>query len=257
MGYHTRMRLSLALAALCVCLVPSCKLFKHRDSMPYYLQEASPTDPPGAQAARAAERAKRVKDGLYKPGATLAVQGGRVYVFRRNPDIDGDSAGRMVSAESATVVVCEGLYYYVQLSEKSSGYVRETDLVNPQRLVAKGAAIPEPNLNPNMEGTAFPPQSGVLFPEESAVQGEPIHLDPNQKLMTNNTGRTVVVVNKSSERSQEFEARKKALLEGKDANTGAPAVPSAPAADDVPDLPDSSVETTPDKPEDSAPALPL
>ena len=253
------MKPSLAIACLFVCLftLPGCNSTGKIVATPPYLQADLPSDPPGLRAARAAERAKRVKEGNYKPGEQLEVHGGKVYVFRRNPDIDGDAAGRMVSAESATVVVCEGLYYYVQLSDKSSGYVRETDLVNPQRLVAKGAAIPEPNLNPNMEGTAFPPQSGVLFPEESAVQGEPIHLDPNQKLMTNNTGRTVVVVNKSSERSQEFEARKKALLEGKDANTGAPAAPSAPAADDVPDLPDSSVETTPDKPEDSAPALPL
>lgn len=125
------MKLSLAILALCVFLLPSCKHKALLVSTPTYLQADSPSDPPGLRAARAAERAKRVKDGAYKPGEELEVQGGRVFVFRRNPDIDKETSGAMVSAQKAKIVVCEGMYYYAELSDGSKGYVRETDLVNP------------------------------------------------------------------------------------------------------------------------------
>lgn len=233
------MKLSLAAIALCVCLLPSCKHGDTIVSTPTYLQADSPSDPPGLRAARAAERAKRVKDGAYKPGEELEVQGGKVFVFRRNPDIDNETSGGMVSAEKAKIVVCEGMYYYAELSDGSKGYVRETDLVNPLHLVQRGL-FPDPN----MEGMVTD-ANGVLFPEESAAQGQPIELDANQKLMTNSSGRTVMVVNKTSEKSDEFAARKRALMgEPKQPQDDIPqpagdaSAPPTPAADDIPDLPD-------------------
>ena len=237
------MKLSLAILALCVFLLPSCKHKAFLVSTPTYLQADSPSDPPGLRAARAAERAKRVKDGAYKPGEELEVQGGRVFVFRRNPDIDKETSGAMVSAQKAKIVVCEGMYYYAELSDGSKGYVRETDLVNPQRLMQRGL-LPDPN----MEGLPPTDAGGVLFPEESVVQGQPIELDANQKLMTNSAGRTVMVVNKTSEKTDEFEARKKAMMGGGEPKplddvpkpeAEAPSPTSTlPAADDIPDLPE-------------------
>ena len=240
------MKPCIAIASLCLCLfaVPCCKSTGKIVATPAYLQADSPADPPGMRAARAAERAKRVKDGAYKPGEQLDVQGGRVFVFRRNPDIDKETSGGMVSAEKATIVVCEGMYYYVELDDGSKGYIRETDLVNPLRLVQKGLM---PELGP--DGMPLP-GGGVLFPEETAVQGQPIELDANQKLMTNSAGRTVMVVNKTSEKTDEFEARKKAMMGGGEPKplddvpkpeAEAPSPTSTlPAADDIPDLPEST-----------------
>ena len=241
------MKPRLAIACLFVCLftLPGCNSTGKIVATPPYLQADLPSDPPGLRAARAAERAKRVKDGNYKPGEQLEVHGGKVYVFRRNPDIDKETDGGMVSAEKATIVVCEGMYYFVELDDGSKGYVRETDLVNPQRLMQKGLL---PELGP--DGMPLP-GGGMLFPEESSVQGQPIELDQNQKLMTNTTGRTVVVVNKTTEKTDAFEARKKAMMgEGdqpaKDAalpepkpEREAPAAP-LPSVDDIPDLPESN-----------------
>ena len=237
------MKLSLAALALCVFMLLSCKHGSTIVSTPTYLQADLPSDPPGLRAARAAERAKRVKEGAYKPGDELEVQGGKVFVFRRNPDIDQETSGGMVSAEKAKVVVCEGMYYYAELSDGSKGYVRETDLVNPQRLMQRGL-LPDPN----MEGLPPTDANGVLFPEESVVQGQPIELDANQKLMTNSAGRTVMVVNKTSEKTDEFEARKKAMMGGGEPKplddvpkpeAEAPSPTSTlPSADEIPDLPE-------------------
>lgn len=240
------MKLSLAALALCVFMLPSCKHGSTIVSTPTYLQADLPSDPPGLRASRAAERAKRVKEGAYKPGDELEVQGGKVFVFRRNPDIDQETSGGMVSAEKAKVVVCEGMYYYAELSDGSKGYIRETDLVNPQHFAQRGL-LPDPN----MEGM-ITNAGGMLFPEESPVQGQPIELDVNQKLMTNAAGRTVMVVSKTSEKGDEFEARKKAMMgepakgdqpQGGD-NIPQPAPDQAPppipqsAGDYIPDLPD-------------------
>lgn len=243
------MKPCIAIASLCLCLfaVPCCKSTGKIVATPAYLQADSPADPPGMRAARAAERAKRVKDGAYKPGEQLDVQGGKVYVFRRNPDIDKETSGGMVSAEKATIVVCEGMYYYVELDDGSKGYIRETDLVNPLRLVQKGLM---PELGP--DGMPLP-GGGVLFPEETAVQGQPIELDQNQKLMTNSAGRTVVVSTKTTEKGDAFEARKRAMMgegadqpQGKDAALPEPkpeqdaGQPPLPSPDDIPDLPESN-----------------
>lgn len=102
--------------------------------------------------------------------------------------------------------------------------------------------------DPNMEGLPPTDAGGVLFPEESVVQGQPIELDANQKLMTNSAGRTVMVVNKTSEKTDEFEARKKAMMGGGEPKplddvpkpeAEAPSPTSTlPAADDIPDLPE-------------------
>ena len=223
------MKLCLAVLALCVFMLPSCKHGSTIVSTPTYLQADSPEDPPGLRASRAAERAKRVKEGAYKPGEELEVQGGKVFVFRRNPDIDQETGGGMVSAEKAKVVVCEGMYYYVELSDGSRGYIRETDLVNPQHLTQR-SLLPEPNT----EGLATN-AGGMLFPVESPVQGQPIELDANQKLMTNSAGRTVMVVSKTSEKGDEFEARKKAMM-------------AEPAQDDKPQGGDNIPQTAPDQP---------
>lgn len=245
------MKPCIVIASLCLCLftLPSCKSTGKIVATPTYLQADSPSDPPGMRAARAAERAKRVKDGTYKPGEQLDVQGGKVFVFRRNPDIDKETSGGMVSADKAKIVVCEGMYYYVELDDGSKGYIRETDLVNPQHLVQKGL-LPEVGA----DGMPMPIGAGTLFPEESAVQGQPIELDQNQKLMTNSAGRTVVVATKTSEKGDAFEARKRAMMGGGDDQQPAKdnalpepkpeqeaGQPPLPSPDDIPDLPESNV----------------
>lgn len=203
--------LFLAVSALSVAALASCNLNKHGDYTPEYLKETSALDAPGTAAARAALRAKLVKEGTFADGETLDVQQGKVYLFDRNPDNDGSARGRMVESATAKIVACEGLYYFVELEDGSKGFLRESDLVNPVHLVSTSDLTPlEGGLPEGWENMNMGPQ-----PEE-------VQLDGSQKLMTNEAGRTVVVVSKKSDRNAEFEARKKAIMEGGEQKTDLP-----------------------------------
>lgn len=197
---QARMRKLLLLPVLAVGLMSACT-HSIPDNTPEYLKEASPLDPPGTEDARKALRDKVVKQGAFSPGDTPEVQQGKVYLFDRNPDYDPHASGRMLEAKKVTVRSCEGLYYFVTLEDGNNGYLRESDMLAPVTLVNN--------------------QPGVLFPGEASAEPLPMEmpvmetvaLDANQKLMTNTAGRTVVVVSKKSSRSDDFEARKKAMME--------------------------------------------
>ena len=190
---------------LSAALLSGCGLATPGEYMPLYLQEPSPLDPPGMEALRAEARAKYVKEGLYADGETLEVQQGKAYLFNRNPDYYEGAEGRMVDTPTARIIACEGLYYFVEVEDGSKGFLRETDFVNPVKLVST-----------QLEG-AETPEAAAWTP------------DGEQKLMTNSSGRTVVVVNKKSRKSDEFEARRRAL-------------DSSPASDDNGGLPTPTAE---------------
>lgn len=192
------------LVILPLLALSSCSLFEKGEYVPEYLKEPSPLDPPGTEAARAAEKAKRVKEGAFETGSTQKVNEGKVFLFNRNPDYDTDVAGKMVQTENAKIISCEGLYYFVQVDDGRKGFLRESDMQSPvAHLVSTDLALPGMEEGPGSDGS--------IFPEPGAV----IELNDNQKLMTNSAGRTVVIADKKSDKSSAFEARKKALLEGK------------------------------------------
>lgn len=213
-----------------VLLLSSCSLFEKGEYVPEYLKEPSPLDPPGTEAARAAEKAKRVKEGAFEPGSTQKVNEGKVFLFKRNPDYDEDVSGKMVQTEQAKIISCEGLYYFVQVDDGSKGFLRETDMQNSiTHLVSTDL-----NFTPAAPETT----AESIFPEP----GEVIELSDNQKLMTNSVGRTVVIADKKSDKTSAFEARKKALLEGKSLDSVAQPAPAAAPIPDPADhpLPDFS-----------------
>lgn len=194
----------LPLVLVPVLFLCSCSLLEKGEYVPEYLKEASPLDPPGTDAARAAERAKRVKEGIFETGSTQKVNEGKVFLFKRNPDFDEDVTGKMINTENAKIISCEGLYYFVEVDDGSKGFLRESDMQSPVKHLVSTTEMNFPGMDPNAPADA-------MFPEP----GEIIELDTNQKLMTNSVGRTVVVAKKQSDKSDAFEARKKALLEGK------------------------------------------
>ncbi len=194
-----------------LALLPSCETTE--EYTPEYLREDSPLDPPGTAEARKAQRAERVKEGLFAPGSTVDVQQGRVFLLSRNPDYSDEPSGRMVDAEQAKVISCEGLYYFVELDGGKRGYLRESDLVSPVQLVPTDPVM----------------VNGDLFATPVGDDGTPLPLDENQTYATNATGRTVILVGKTSERGNEFEERKKAVEEG-----------STSGGDEPPPLPEPS-----------------
>lgn len=224
---NARMRLAYSIVPLLgACMLVSCHLFnKKGDNTPEYMRESSALDGPGAEAARAALRDKLVKDGSFAVGDTLDVQQGKVYLFNRNPDNDTTARGQMVESATAKIISCEGLYYYVELEDGDKGYLRESDLVNPVKLVSTNDSLmPDGGVTPGPDGWG----DGVQQPDV-------VELDSNQKLMTNDAGRTVVVVNKKSDRTDEFEARKKAMENGQAAPIPEPSSAELPTpAADVP-----------------------
>lgn len=223
------MKLSfLALSLTTVLILSSCGVLKKittpGEYHPEYMNEGSALDAPGMAAARAAQRNALVQDGAYAPGDVLDVQESKVYLFSRNPDKDTEATGKMVSTEKAKIISCEGLYYFVEVDDGSKGFLRESDLVNPVKLVSTTDGFLLPNgETPGPEGWA----------EGAVEQPDVVQLDSNQTLMTNQSGRTVVVVGKKTEKSEEFEARKKAMLEGKPAP--APAALPEPASEELPE----------------------
>lgn len=194
---------------------------------PEYLNGGSALDAPGMAAAREAQRQDRVQEGTYAPGDELEVQESKVYLFNRNPDKDENATGKMVNTDKAKIIACEGLYYFVETDDGSKGFLRESDLVNPIKLVSTTDGFLPNGETPGPEGWA----------EGAVEQPEVMQLDANQTLMTNESGRTVVVVGKKSDKTNDFEARKKALMEGKPM----PALPT-PAAD----LPEPASEALPE-----------
>lgn len=199
-----------AISLLGIALLPSCSVFESLTTpgeyMPLYLQEPSPLDPPGTEALRAEARARYVKEGLYADGETLEVQQGKAFLFNRNPDYYEGAKGEMVTTATARIISCEGLYYFVETEDGSKGFLRETDFVNPVKLVSSADA----HLLPGGE-----------LPDMENVKNEP-PMDGGQTIMTNDTGRAVLVVSKKSRKSDEFEERRRALLNAE----------STPASDD-------------------------
>ncbi len=189
------MKYRFTLSLFSAALLSSCGVIESLTTpgeyMPLYLQEPSPLDPPGMEAMRAEARAKYVKEGLYADGETLDVQQGKAFLFNRNPDYYEGATGRMVDTATAKIISCEGLYYFVEIEDGSKGFLRETDFVNPAKLVSTA-------------------DSGFLPSVEEWSDSEPMNGD--QTIMTNDTGRAVLVVSKKSQKTDEFEARRRELL---------------------------------------------
>ncbi len=182
-------------------VLPSCESLSSAEYTPEYLKESSPLDPPGTETVRNAMRQQRVKEGKYEPGTTLSVQQGRVFLLNRNPEYDPEAGGRLVEAESAQLLSCEGIYYFVEMSDGKRGYLRESDFIDP-------------------------------WMQEPAQEEPTIQLEENQTLATNEHGRSVVLVGRKSERAAEFERRRKAV------ESGTPLPEPAPAGDEPPPLPE-------------------
>lgn len=204
------MKFRTVLFLLSVSLLTSCSMLERLTTpgeyTPIYLQEPSPLDPPGMDAIRAEARAKYVKEGMYKDGETLEIQQGKAYLFNRNPDYYEGAKGRMVESAQAKIISCEGLYYFVELDNGNKGFLRETDFVNPVKLVSTAEIL----------GDGLLPSTGMLPPVDGWDDVE--FMGGDQKLMTNTSGRTVLVVSKKSKKSDEFNARRRELM-----NTPAPA----------------------------------
>lgn len=209
----------LLIAAL---LLTSCDAFKRGEYTPLYLQEPSPLDPPGTEAAREKMRAERVKEGIFEPGSTPEVHQGKVFLLDRNPDYIADPVGKMVETEKVKVLSCEGMYYFVEADGGERGFVRETDMVNPVKLVP---TVPEyMALPPAAEGILPDGTQAVLPLEPASMTGD------GRQLHLNEDGRTVVLVGKNSEKNAQFEARKKALESGQSLDGTETAVPTGDAA---------------------------
>lgn len=215
----------LGVSSLCSCNVVK-SLTTPGEYHPEYMNEGSALDAPGMAAAREAQRQERVQEGTYGPGDELEVQESKVYLFNRNPDKDENATGKMVNTEKAKIIACEGLYYFVETDDGAKGFLRESDLVNPVKLVSTMDGFLPNGETPGPEGWA----------EGAVEQPEVMQLDANQTLMTNESGRTVVVVGKKSEKTNDFEARKKALMEGKSMPASSAAAPlPEPASEALPE----------------------
>ncbi len=192
------------LSLLSMTLLTSCSVLERLSTpgeyTPIYLEEPSPLDPPGMDAIRAEARAKYVKEGLYKDGETLEVQQGKAFLFNRNPDYYEGAKGRMIQTANARIISCEGLYYFVELDDGSKGFLRETDFVNPVKLVSN-----------SIEN---------LLPEES--WDTPASMGGEQQIITSTSGRAVLVVKKTSKKTDEFNARRRELLNKQSADDTLP-----------------------------------
>lgn len=187
-------------------LLSSCSLFKPAESLPEYLREDSPLDPPGTAAARAEMRAKYLKEGIYAKGDRVDIFGGRIVLFDRNPERESNIKARSIETGTVKVIACEGTYYFVEADGGEMGYAKETDLFNP-------AAMP---LLPEGQEPFGPlvPGDGQLIPGVPGADGAGVDIGGNQRLMQDADGHSVIITPSSSQRSSEFAARERALQQG-------------------------------------------
>lgn len=183
----------------------ACNSNDNKDYLPEYLKPDSPLDPPGTAEARAAMRAKILKEGKYPTDAEAPVLEGKVFLLDHNPDRNEAADGRLVKTPSVKVIACEGTYYFVETQDGERGYVRESDLENPVTLVSNSPID-------LLGGAAALPQDGSM----------PVQLDETHRLQTSTTGRSVILTNKQSERGAEFERRRQEMLQGQEGGEALP-----------------------------------
>ena len=204
---------TLALAA--AVSLPACSVWNNltrREYDPEYLKEDSPLDPPGVRQAREAARAKLVKEGKFAAGAVVEVQEGRAALFDHNPERDPDANSKMVTMKNATIIACEGLYYFVKAEGGQKGFLRESDFVQPEsRLVDTGLVMPGGVVTPGAPGGVV--AEGDLLPGDPGIPEEEVQLAPNETLDTTAANRTVVVREKKTDKGREFEERRKAMMQ--------------------------------------------
>ena len=157
------------------------------------------------------DRALYFGDGIYD--ATFGLDG-KVFLLERNPDRDESPSGKLVKAETVKIIACEGTYYFVETPDKERGFVRESDLEDPVSLISTGGLF------------ALPPEAGAgaagvdllgMPAEPLPIPGEgDTAASANQQVMLNNSGRTVVVVGKKTEKSDEFERRREEMIKARE-----------------------------------------
>ncbi len=206
---YARMKLTLTLIAA-AALMTSCSWLKRMvepgEYSPAYMQEESALDPPGAQQAREEARRKLVKDGLFVPGAEIEVREGKAFLFSRNPDHVPDTGGRMVKSAKAKILSCEGTYYFVEVDGGKRGFLRESDFVDPVSMLTT-----TPGYVPDGQGilpAGDPSDGGSVLPDGTLDIGD------NKTLTTNENGRTVVVVGKRTDKTQQFEEERRRIEAG-------------------------------------------
>lgn len=199
----------------------SCNSSDRSSYVPEYLKPDSPLDPPGTAAARAAMRAKILKEGKYAADTEAPARDGKVFLLEHNPERSEEAGGRLVQTPSVKIMACEGTYYFVETKDGERGYVRESDLENPVTLVSNS---PLGLLN----GTVALPQDGSV----------PVQLDESHHLETSTTGRSVILTNKQSDRGAEFERRRREMLQGQDGGEALPEPAGSAGQDDFEPLPE-------------------
>lgn len=225
------MKICFSLMLLAPLLLSSCDLFKRGEYVPEYLRPDSPLDPPGTSEARKAMREKILKEGKYQADTEAPVKEGKVFLLERNPDRDESPSGKLVKAEKVKVIACEGTYYFVETPDKERGFVRESDLEDPVSLISTGGMfLLPPEASAGAAGVdllGFPAEPLPLPGEGEAAASA------NQKVMLNNSGRTVVVVGKKTEKGDEFERRREQMLKASE-DAAQQSAQGAAADEDVP-----------------------
>jgi len=195
--------LSLSLVLLSTCLLSSCFTSNSpKEFTPSYLKKDSNLDKPGTASARAAERNKRKKDGAFALDANYALHGGKVFLFKMNPEYADSASGKTYKAKTAKVIFCEGTYYFVELDTKERGYIQETSMVPIRSLMG--------DMSLTMDGFGWVDALPASANESIDTNFAPLFPSDRDNGLSPTT------------------------------KTPAPAV--APASQDIPDLPDSTID---------------
>ncbi len=228
------MKLVPLILALSSMLIPACKN-SLMNNTPMHLQVDRSDDPPGLASQRKEMRDKREKSGTYTKDEQVYISNGKAMFFRHNPDYYTNPEAQMVESQTAKVIFCEGLYYFVEAATGERGYIRESDFAPKEyglpdsslgimgELGVPTAPLDGVEYNPTMDNSGLFPGGGELLPggEQPA---------PPKQLQERNTGR-----------SQDFEKAKDSIKDNKPAPAiTPPSRPTAPAQPAAPSLPEPS-----------------
>lgn len=113
----------------CVAVVLATSSLVACKSTGDFTESSSALDPVGL-AHHKREAAKLASEAKFKPNEQITLRNTQVMVFDKNPQ-RYTTGGEVVSASTATVVKSEGLFVRVKFDDGKTGYINESDIVDP------------------------------------------------------------------------------------------------------------------------------
>lgn len=140
--YATHMKVTSATVAISILLLASCS----KNAKDDFTGTSSALEPVGMEYHKQ-EAKRRADESKFKAGQEVTFRNSQVMLYDRNPE-RYTTSGQIVPTSNATVVAGDGLFVRVKLGNGRTGYVSESDLIDPMENFGFGAFGEDTGLMP-------------------------------------------------------------------------------------------------------------